>query len=187
MIKHIYHQPNFGEHWFTFPNLYSQLVKLVNTSAHFVEVGSWKGKSSSYMAVEIANSGKQIKFDCVDTWEGSLEHQGNSSLDNLYNIFIENMKPVEKYYTPIRMKSVDAAKLYKDESLDFVFIDACHEYQCVCDDINAWYPKVKTGFILAGHDYTPGWDGVIRAVNENIKEKIIVDESCWITNKGNIR
>jgi len=27
------------------------------------------------MAVEIANSGKDIKFDCVDTWGGSVEHQ----------------------------------------------------------------------------------------------------------------
>lgn len=183
MIKHIYNQPHFGESWFSFPNLYSRLVELVNDDGHFVEIGSWKGKSSAYMAVEIANSGKQIKFDCVDTWEGSPEHKEYDCLSNLYDIFIENMKPVEKYYTPIRMKSVDAANLYQDESLDFVFIDACHEYECVCDDIKAWYPKVKKGFILAGHDYTPGWSGVVKAVNENIKEKIIATEGCWVINR----
>ena len=51
--------------------------------AHFVEVGSYKGRSTSFMAVEIANSGKQIKFDCVDTWEGSPEHQEGGDIEDL--------------------------------------------------------------------------------------------------------
>ena len=50
------------------------------------------------------------------------------------------------------MTSVEASKLYENESLDFVFIDACHEYSCVKEDIIAWYPKIKKGGVLAGHD-----------------------------------
>ena len=51
--------------------------------AHFVEIGSYKGRSSSYMAVEIVNSGKSITFDCVDTWKGSEEHQQGQSFEDL--------------------------------------------------------------------------------------------------------
>lgn len=57
------------------PPVYQEMVKQAEDGSHFVEVGSWKGKSSAYMAVEIANSGKRIRFDCVDTWGGSAEHQ----------------------------------------------------------------------------------------------------------------
>jgi len=181
-MEHIYRQPQFGEDWFTYPNWYKSMVNHAQDGAHFVEVGSWKGKSSAFMAVEIANSGKTIKFDCIDTWEGSPEHV---HMDNskLYEIFVSNMKPLEQYYKAIKAKSVDAAKLYEDESLDFVFIDACHSYECVVEDIRAWYPKVKKGGVISGHDYNDSWPGVVQAVNENIKGPIGTGELCWMYKK----
>lgn len=181
-MEHIFTQPQFGEDWFTYPKWYKAMVDNAKDGAHFVEVGSWKGKSSAYLAVEIANSGKDIKFDCVDTWEGGPEHV---HMDNsqLYEIFISNMKPLEKYYRPIKAKSIDAAKLYEDESLDFVFIDACHSYECVVEDIRAWYPKVKKDGIISGHDYNDSWPGVVRAVNENINGPIGTGELCWMHRK----
>lgn len=140
---------------------------------HFVEVGAWKGKSSAFMAVEIINSGKNIKFDCIDTWEGSAnesEHVADNDVKagTLYDAFINAMKPVEGRYTAIRLPSVEAANLYEDGSLDFVFIDADHSYESVKADIAAWAPKVRPGGYLAGHDYNPATPdgGVERAVLE---------------------
>jgi hypothetical protein len=52
-----------------------------------------------------------------------------------------------------RMTSIDAAPLIPDGSLDFAYIDARHDYESVLEDLAAWYPKVKPGGILAGHDY----------------------------------
>lgn len=167
--RHIYDQPQFGEDWFTFPDLYREMVRRYGPESKFVEVGSWKGKSSAFMAVEIANSSKPIKFYCVDTWEGSVEHKQNPELSQLYEIFLDNMKPVESFYIPMRTTSLEAAKQFDDESLDFVFIDASHEYEDVVDDLKAWYPKIKKGGILAGHDYYPDqptWGGVCKAVRE---------------------
>jgi SAM-dependent methyltransferase len=149
---------------------------------HFVEVGSWKGQSAAFMAVEIANSGKNIQFDCVDTWQGSVEHQTEPSVVNgtLYEEFIHNMQPVEGYYRPVRMSSVEAAECYDDESLDFVFIDAGHMYADVKADILAWLPKVKKGGIIAGHDYHPHLlDEVAGAVLEIFGE-VPVENTCWI-------
>lgn len=137
------------------PELYSKMVQYFPSGSHFVEVGSFQGSSASCMAVEIINSGKSIKFDCVDTWLGSEEHQTYSEIQNntLFEKFVENMKPVEGYYQPLRMTSLEASKLYADNSLDFVCIDAAHDYDNVKADILAWLPKVKPGGVLGGDDF----------------------------------
>lgn len=151
--------------WFTYPFFYQQLVKQAKTGYHFVEVGTWKGKSAAYMAVEIINSGKKITFDCVDTWAGSIEHLDiNSpfyepllSIENgLYNHFLENINPVKKSINPIKLTSYEASKTYNDNTLNCVFIDASHEYADVYNDIKNWLPKIKRGGILAGHDFSYG-------------------------------
>ncbi len=186
-MNHIYQEEQFGENWFSYPNLYKNVVNEFPSGSKFVEVGSWKGKSSAYMAIEIANSKKDIEFTCVDTWEGSVEHQGQHDLHQLYDVFIENMKPVEEFYIPKRMTSQDAVHLYDDASLDFVFIDASHEYEDVKNDIKAWIKKVKPGGILAGHDYYLGdqnyFPGVKQAVDECL-DNFETSENCWIYRVG---
>lgn len=189
MIEHYYNNDEvFGnENWFSYPNLYKAIVEQCQNGSKIVEVGSWKGRSTSYMAVEIYNSKKDIEFYCVDTWEGGPDHQGREELSDLYNIFLHNMKPVEGYYTPLKKTSLDASKEFEDNSLDFVFIDASHEYEDVKNDIMAWLSKVKPGGILAGHDYYPeesfDWfPGVKRAVNECLNN-FETSENCFIYEK----
>jgi len=161
--------------WFDFQNHYTNIVNQVQEPAHFVEVGTWKGTSAAFMAVEIINSGKNIRFDCVDTWQGSDEsaHQGDQHIQNntLYDHFLENMRSVEGKFTPVRLPSVDAAQQYADASLDFVFIDAGHDYDSIKSDIIAWLPKVKSGGWIGGHDYT--WcEGIRRACDELVPNHI---------------
>jgi SAM-dependent methyltransferase len=185
-MEHFYH--NIGEDWFSFPNLYKKMVDSFSDGSHFVEVGSWKGRSSSFMAVEILNSGKNIKFDCVDTWEGSIEHQEYDVITDkkLFDVFKENIKPVNHIINPIQKSSLEAVNLYEDESLDFVFIDASHEYEDVRNDILAWLPKVKEGGFFGGHDYSPLWPGVVSAVNEVFSEsELVLEEHCWLYKKSN--
>ena len=92
------------------------------------------------------------------------------------------MKPLEKYYTPIKMDSVSASKLYADESLDFIFLDACHLYECISEDIKHWFPKLKKNGIIAGHDFCPEWPGVEQAVKENFKD-FELRSSIWMVKK----
>ncbi len=158
--------------WFSYDGLYKDAV-IEYTNANLVEVGSYEGQSSAFMAVEIINSKKNIKFDCIDTW---TNHNEVRDAEETYNKFITNMKPVEGYYTPIRMDSVEAAKLYQDESLDFIYIDADHSYESVKNDILAWFPKLKVNGILAGHDYP--MEPVRRAVHELLGEKNISLNMC---------
>ena len=182
-MEHFYH--NIGEDWFTYPELYKQAVH--NTAEGiFVEIGSWKGRSAAFLGVEIINSGKPIKLYCVDTWKGSSEHQDMDCIknDSLFEEFISNTKQLESVIVPLRMSSLEAAAQFEDNSIDFVFIDAAHEYEFVKEDIAAWYPKVKPGGLFAGHDYN--WTGVHKAVSEfsqQYNKFVYSSELCWITSK----
>ncbi|KAL4425800.1 hypothetical protein ABPG75_009816 [Micractinium tetrahymenae] len=53
----------------------------------------------------------------------------------------------------LKMYTSEAAKLVADASLDFVYIDARHDFCGAAEDIALWWPKVMRGGILAGHDY----------------------------------
>lgn len=159
-MEHFY---NNIEGWFSYDYIYKHVVETAQDGELFVEVGSFKGRSSSFMAVEIVNSGKKIQFDCVDTWAGSTEHQEGAGAEvkevvegTLYETFLNNMKPVEGYFTPKRMTSLEAAEQYADNSIDFIMIDGAHEYEAVKADILAFLPKMKNGGIMTGDDC---WEG----------------------------
>lgn len=156
--------------WATFRELYEEMVKAApaDRPSHFVEIGSWFGKSAAFMAVEIANSKKPIKFDCVDPWTdggNDLRHKTVGwEKDALYKAFIRNIQPVRNYITAVRAPSLEAAERYEDRTLDFVLIDGDHSYEACLADIKAWMPKVKRGGTLAGDDHN--WAGVKRACRE---------------------
>ena len=182
-MKHFY--KSLGENWFTYPDLYSKMVQRFGDGALFVEVGTWKGMSAAYMAVEIINSGKHIDLHCVDSW-AYLPTQREIKADkfvDLYQIFLTNIESVKQVITPVQAISWEAAEHYADESCDFVFIDAAHDYTSVMKDLQAWYPKVKQGGVFAGHDYAWGVD-VKRAVDEFMDGRPInQQEGCWIFDK----
>jgi len=189
MIQHFYQNIHGWASGIT--EIYKQMVDNAAPGQfyHFVEVGTWKGTSAAFMAVEIANSGKDIQFDCVDTFEGSPNepsHLVDPSVINktLYEEFIDNMKPVEGFYRPVKMTSIEAADCYDDQTLDFVFIDAMHDYESVRSDIIAWFPKVKVGGIISGHDFNHEMDangqdfGTGKAVRE-LLTGFVTPPWCW--------
>lgn len=55
-----------------------------------------------------------------------------------------------------RTTSAEAAARVEDSSLDFVYVDARHDRESVLEDLEAWYPKLRPGGIIAGHDYVDG-------------------------------
>jgi cephalosporin hydroxylase len=166
--------------YFDFEDLYAKAVRTAPKKAHFVEVGCWLGKSTAFLAVEIINSGKDITLDCIDIWTGGtddvlLQSDAVKRTGDAFPIFIENVKPVLSRINPIKKPSVVASKMYEDKSLDFVFIDADHAYEFVKADIKAWLPKVKSGGILAGHDYN--WPSVQQAVKETLGSCSVINLS----------
>lgn len=185
-MRHVYQAEKFGEDWFTYPVLYSRFIsEMPSCDGVFVEVGCWKGKSVAYLAVEAINSGKQVMIYAVDTWAGSANeecHQKDPHVvaGTLYDLFLENVSELRKVISPMRMKSTEAAATFPDRSVDIVFIDAAHDYDSVCADINAWLPKVRPGGYLAGHDYPWSPDGGVKRAVDELLGEVEVTEGCWV-------
>lgn len=122
-----------------------------------VELGSFKGQ----FANTILNNWNG-KLLMVDVWR-ELPHEEYDDASNhrehidAYTQAMDNIKGYEDRAYMLRMKGEHACDFISDQSLDFVYIDANHTYKCVKEDINLWYPKVKSGGIVMGHDYLPDY------------------------------
>lgn len=156
--------------WFDYADIYRRMVSEASSGSHFVEVGVHQGRSAAFMAVEIANSGKLIDFDCIDPWDGRNEngHGYSNSLES----FESNMSPAVGYYNAKKETSPEAADSYEDGSLDFVWIDALHTYEHSRADILAWLPKIRHGGYIGGHDYAEE-NGIARSVDEILPHREI--------------
>lgn len=79
------------------------------------------------------------------------------------------VKPFGDRAVFLRGNSADMAKSVPNGSLTLINIDGDHSYSGVLADIFAWYPKLKTGGIMAFHDYENPSYGVKQAVAEFCK------------------
>jgi len=104
-----------------------------------VEIGTYLGGTAWYGA-QIArdNFGE---YHCVDHWQGASDL---SVGDDHYRGFRENMADagLSEAIQVHRKPSVEAAKEFKDESIDLVFIDGDHTRDGCLSDIDAWWPKL---------------------------------------------
>lgn len=133
------------------------------------EIGVWTGTFSQTMCRSIPG----LHLTCVDPWAAYADYRGETKnnqkrLNAAYEEALERLKPFD--CRVLRMTSADAAALVPDGSLDYVYVDANHGYLFVLNDLERWAPKVRSGGIIAGHDYEP----VMR--NTFIKVKPAVDK-----------
>ncbi len=110
------------------------------------------------------------------------------TFDVLHNNVLQFMQPHGERFNLLRMASVEAAA-YISEPLDFVYIDAEHSYDAVKQDLETWFPKVREGGIVSGHDYNhPNFPGVGRAIREFMaREKLAIhgeEEFFWWVEKA---
>lgn len=144
--------------WFSYDYLYKDAVERAADNSLFVEIGSFKGRSTAFMAVEIVNSGKKIKFDCIDPQQ-LLSHYAESAKEQPevfegYNSedFHKRLTPVQGHYNLITETSDTAFNQYADRSIDFLMIDGDHSYEAVKKDILNFLPKMKVGGVITGDD-----------------------------------
>lgn len=115
-----------------------------------IEVGTDHGQYAKQLFEGIPN----LKLSCVDSWSPYTEGNEVHDQANVDQIYEEAKNRLAPYNCKImRMTSMEAVRWVPDESLDFVFLDANHEYEYVLEDIIEWTKKVKVGGIVAGHDY----------------------------------
>lgn len=159
--------------WFDFEAFYNRLVNECPSGGTIVELGSWRGKSTRYLAETIVDSGKNITVYAIDLWPKSYAGDECDS----FSEFKKNLNGFD-FVIPKIMDSSEAASLFQDKSCFAVFIDASHEYENVLSDIKSWIPKASN--IIAGHDYADAHIGVKRAVDEVFGTDFTLENSVWI-------
>lgn len=103
----------------------------------------------------IAKNNPQMKVYGVDPWKvykGYKDYVRRPTIDALKVEAKERMKGYSNYEF-IEEFSMDAVKRFEDNSLDFVYIDANHNFQGITNDIIEWEKKVRPGGIISGHDF----------------------------------
>ena len=168
--------------WCDYEDAYREVVN------HFpggvlVEVGCYLGRSLAYLGRLAKDSGKPFRIVGVDWCVGSgVEHPvrsdgvggidhhavavaegGGTFAGRLHKNLIDC--GVADIVTLIVGHSHHAAQLFPDKSVNFVFLDAAHDFENVNSDLAYWMPKVRSGGWIAGDDYCDIWPGVKRAVD----------------------
>jgi hypothetical protein len=117
------------------------------------EIGTSKGRFAKWLFAKI----RGLKLYCVDPWavyDNYIELHDKSKQDLFDGYFEETKQRLAGHNVEfVRKFSMDAVKDFKDNSLDFVFIDGNHTFEYVINDIAEWSKKVRPGGIISGHDY----------------------------------
>lgn len=129
-----------------------------------VEIGSWKGKSTIWLAQGFIDNGKPGCIYAIDPHTGSSEHQLNNASVWTFDQFKENIKKsnVGAIIKPI-VKTSSAAVNETPAAINLLFIDGAHEYEFVNEDYALYAPRLVEGGFIAFHD-TP-WPGVQKVIS----------------------
>jgi hypothetical protein len=156
-----------------FPDTRKVLADTVSPDSRFiVEVGSWLGRSTRY----IADLAPKARIAAIDHWVGSPEHTHDPELvpllPRLYETFLSESWDYRDRVIPVKAKSVEGLKKVADAGLtpDLIFIDADHSYEAVRADVTMalqLFPKTP----LVGDDWD--WPGVRQAVEELARERTL--------------
>ncbi len=143
----------------------------------FVEVGSWKGRSTSFVGPVCNANGTRLV--CVDHWKGSddklREHYETTlAVEDVEATFRENMRALGITVEVLAEPSLVAAARFEDASVDRVFLDGSHDGPSVLADLRAWSPKVRAGGVLAGHDYDVKHPDLCEVVDAFARERGLV-------------
>jgi hypothetical protein len=101
------------------------------------------------------------KYILLDPWEHQEHYKDLANVDQeTQNQFMqqtmEKMKPFKEKGVEIKLirdYSSNGHKEIPDDSLDFIYIDARHDYKAMAEDLEWMWPKLKKGGIFAGHDF----------------------------------
>jgi len=168
--------------------LHSMIMELDNkydlSQKTIIEIGSWTGIS----AIEFQKHFKLVV--CIDPWkatEGINTKFNMNVVEKIFDKRTENIKNIKK----IKMTSEEAAAYFDymtdsgqstDNKFNFIYIDGCHTYKAVKQDLILWKDRIKNA--ICGHDYCSQFPGVVKAVDEIIgKPDLVFNDSSWIKYK----
>ena len=122
-----------------------------------IEIGTFEGDFTNRI---LSNWGGTLYS--LDVWAeidyNEYRDDSNRKPEDTLHKVIDNVKGYENRNVLIRTTSEYGSTMFPDEYFDFVYIDANHKYEYVKKDIEYWYPKIKKGGMISGHDYIGDYD-----------------------------
>jgi len=170
---------------------YDWLVSIV--LARRYKTGAEVGCAQGYITGRLLRQCKGLHLYAVDLWgkvgedvEGRDTNYDTWDFEDVYRRFKLYTRGYRSRMTVLRGVSWEMADRVPNNSLDFVFIDAGHNYESVRWDILAWAPKLKSRGMLSGHDCNI--PGVLQALNELVPTwKDTHINECWESKKENVK
>jgi len=157
----------------------------------YVEVGCKDGRTTGHVLAQCPN----LRAIAIDPWcvsppggDGSRETYENWDFAKIESEFWKNLGENKDRCEQARCTSAQASGFWvnpESQGVDVVFIDALHDYESVKQDIALWWPRVRPGGYLCGHDFNHRWPGVERAVAEhfNLMDVGLAPDSVWFVRK----
>lgn len=154
-----------------------------------VEIGSFAGESTAAFAEH------GLTVDAIDPWDESARDQllagsrrsGERQVFSMADVEAAFDQRLSAFGGRVRKrKGYDHQFVndYEDRSLDLVYIDAVHTREEVLDAIDRWWPKLKSGGVMAGHDFATYFPGVAQAVRERFGElERVFADTTWMVTK----
>lgn len=168
--------------WMT-PRELGWLAQRARDAKVIIEVGSWKGRSTR----ALADNTTGVVY-AIDPWAGETLSEDGTVRAGTLNVWREFAWHLRDHLRtgrvrPLKMLSAEALPRLLTHDLvttDLVFLDGDHREASVAADIDAVWPLLREGGILAGHDYgNVTWPGVSRAVDARFGAAVQTVESIW--------
>lgn len=128
------------------------LILELGYPAQGIEVGVCLGTNSWFMLSECHNVTKLIGIDHYQPYTDWDRAIGRSEQERNHRVLQANLPMLGDRFHFMHHNSQDAAEQLEDECYDFVFIDGGHSMRQVLMDLDSYYPKIRQGGVVAGHD-----------------------------------
>ncbi len=142
-----------------------------------VEIGSWQGRSTSFLARAVRESGNGRLF-AIDHFKGNVGKEdryivGRQDLSDLKTGFQSNLERLglADEVELLDMPNTEAAQELGDAEIRFLFIDGDHTREGVETDISLFFPKLRDGAVVVFDDFSPEFPGLLEAVDRLLAQR----------------
>lgn len=153
------------------------LCAMQAASGDVVEIGSWQGRSSSFLARATRES-RNGKFFAIDHFQGNAGKEQSyvvdkEDLSDLKANYLTNMKRLglESSVNLLNMPNLEAAAHFQKNQIRFLFIDGDHTADGVSRDIELFFPKLCSGAIVVFDDFSTAFPGLVQVINNFLDSK----------------
>jgi len=132
-------------------------IKKLGANVTGIELGVWTGHNLAHLLDECNNISMLYGIDPYEPYQDWNRYIDENVMNNAYQTALNNMSFFPGRCQLLKTTSLNASQKFSNSSIDFIFIDGDHSYECCYDDLNLWYKKIRRGGLFSGHDFSlPG-------------------------------